>query len=89
MEVKGKMKKIVNGLLYDTEKAQVVSRYTGASGGGMTLYRTSKSRYFLHTKWSTIETIDAMTDEEAFEWLAEYDPDKAKELFLEKHIEEA
>jgi len=30
-----------------------------------------------------------MTDEEAFEWLAEYDPDKAIEQFPNRHMVEA
>ena len=83
------MKKIVNGLLYDTEKAQLVSRYIGPSGNHMTLYRTRIGRYFLYRKWRRIETIDTMTDEEAFEWLAEHDPDKAIEEFPNRHIVEA
>jgi len=82
------MKRIVKGLLYDTEKAEVVSRQKLPEGWA-TLYRTKKGHYFLHTEYTTLKTIEPMTANEAFEWLAEHDPDKAIELFPEKHIEEA
>ena len=82
------MKKIVNGLLYDTEKAEVVSKYKAAEGL-MTLYRTKKGHYFLHTNYTTFEEIRVMTVDKTFEWLANYDLDKAKELFPEKILGEA
>ena len=82
------MKKIVNGLLYDTEKADVVSKHK-FSWGWETLYRTKKGHYFLHTNYTTVEDIRVMTVDETFKWLANYDPDKAKELFPEKILGEA
>jgi len=115
-----KMKRIVNGLLYDTEKAEIISKYKTSHNSTYDwwlgiqhqttryeiLYRTKKGRYFLLKQSRTLgkcgdtivpltdegecnETIVPLTDEEAFSWLAEHDPDKAIELFPEKHIEEA
>jgi len=84
------MKKIVNRLLYDTEKAEAVSKYETLSCSE-TLYRTEKGRYFLHRQCpdTNVETIQTMTDEEAFKWLGEHDPDKAIELFPWKRVEDA
>ena len=84
------MKKIVNGLLYDTEKAEAVSKCETLSDIE-TLYRTKKGRYFLHRQCpdTNVETIRTITDEEAFEWLGEHDPDKAIELFPWKKVEDA
>jgi len=102
------MKRIVEGLLYDTEKAEAISTYEPFSDRTKfqwwreTLYRTKNGRYFLHgeggamSKYADVypggasggEVIRVMTEDEAFEWLAEYDPDKALELFPER-IKEA
>jgi len=95
------MKRIVSGLLYDTAKAEVVSKFeplcdsTSYKWWSETLYRTKKGNYFLYgrgmplSKYPAKEVIKPLTSNEAFEWLAEHDPDKAIELFPEKHIEEA
>jgi len=85
------MKKIINGLLYDTEKAEVISKreYLVFSE---TLYRTKKGRFFLfkHYPDSELRTgIEVITKNEAFLWLADYDPDKALEIFPDENIEEA
>ena len=85
------MKRIVNGLLYDTAKAEVVSkREYGVFSE--TLYRTKKGRFFLFRYYPESELrtgIRVMTRAEAFQWLAEHDPDKALETFPEEKIEEA
>ena len=102
-----KMKRIVNGLLYDTEKAKVISKIERVTDRTYDyqlgidfrtkwceiLYRTKRNRYFLLKQIQSLgrcsEYIVPITDEEAFDWLAEHDPDKAIELFPRKHIEEA
>ena len=86
-----KMKRIVNNLLYDTEKAQIISKreYHVFSE---TLYRTKKGRYFLYKHYPNSELrsgIRPITNVEAFQWLSEYDPDKAIELFPDEQIDEA
>jgi hypothetical protein len=48
------MKKVINGLLYDTEKAEAVANYSNNRGYGdfkaleETLYRTKNGRWFIH-----------------------------------------
>ena len=84
-----KVKKV--NLLYDTEKANIISKreYLVFSE---TLYRTKKGNYFLDIQYSDSKLrsgIRPLTDTEAFEWLAKYDPDKAVELFPDERIEEA
>ena len=86
------MKKIINGRLYDTEKADVVT-VSGPKEFREILYRTKKNRYFLfkslYKNYEGIESLKPMTDDEAYNYLCEHDPDKAKELFPDKQIEEA
>ena len=101
------MKKIINGLLYDTNKAEVISVFERSSGRiydwwiGVeyqvyqreTLYRTKKGRFFVLSRTEALgehnETIVPLTENEAFQWLIEHDPEKAAEVFPGKHIEEA
>ncbi len=81
------MKRIVDGLLYDTEKAELVSQSKTTPFGGQ-LYRTKKGQYFVYEKICDIEEIKPLNADETFEWLSKHDPDKAIELFAER-IEEA
>ena len=101
------MKKIINGLLYDTSKAEVISAFEKSSSRiydwwlGVqyqvhqreTLYRTKKGRYFILSSSEALgehnETIVPITEDEAFQWLIEHDPEKAEKVFPGKHIEEA
>jgi len=101
------MKRIVNGLLYDTEKAEKISEFKRSSDRiydwwlgaecrvhqREVLYRTKKGRYFIHSSSKALgecnETIVPLAEDEAFQWLIEHDPEKAKEVFPGKHIEEA
>ena len=101
------MKRIVNGMLYDTEKAEVISESEDVSDrvydwwlGAKyrtyqreVLYRTKKDRYFILKRVEALgecnEAIVPLTEDEAFSWLIEHDPERAREVFPEKHIEEA
>jgi len=101
------MKKIINGLLYDTSKAEVISKFEKSSDRiydywlgteyqvhhRETLYRTKKGRFFVLSSSEALgehnETIVPLTEDKAFQWLIEHDPEKAEEVFPEKHIEEA
>ena len=81
------MKRIVNGLLYDTESADLMS----ASGDYMInecLYRTKNGRYFLYRYIDGLEFLEPLNSIEVFRWLSDNDPDLALELFPEK-IKEA
>ena len=82
------MKKIINGRLYDTEKADVVTA-SGPKEFREILYRTKKNRYFLYENFAGIESLKPMTDDEAYSYLCEHDPDKALELFPWKKVDEA
>ena len=101
------MKKIVNGLLYDTDKAEAISEFVNISDRiydywlGVkyqtyqreVLYRTKKGRYFILKRVEALgecnEAIVPLTEDEAFGWLIENDPDMAMIEFPDKHIEEA
>jgi len=96
------MKRIINGLLYDTEKAEKITTFESQyydvvrySRYQETIYRTKKGRFFalktytIRAEGYTREVIEPLTDREAYSKLAEYDPDKALVLFPEKHVEEA
>jgi len=85
------MKQILNGKLYDTDKAQQVAsnRYWDGSnwerhGRNTFLYRTAKGNFFLHhtTQWQgEREHIDAISEEEAkdyYEQLTEHELDYAE-----------
>lgn len=80
------MKAIIDGKLYDTDKADLVAsdRYWDGSnwersGRNTMLYKTAKGAFFLHrtTQWQgERETIEALTEEEAKGWyerLPEYE----------------
>ncbi len=85
------MKRIVSGLLYDTEKAEMISERE-YSVFSETLYRTKKGRFFLFRYYpdSKLKTgIQVITKTEAFQWLADYDPDRALKIFPDENIEEA
>jgi len=82
------MKKIINGRLYDTEKADVVTA-SGSKEFREVLYRTKKNRYFLYKIFAGIESLKPMTDDEAYNYLCEHNPDKALELFPWKKVDEA
>jgi len=85
------MKQILNGKLYDTDKAQLVAsnRFWDGSnwerhGRNTFLYRTAKGNFFLHhtTQWQgEREHIDAISEEEAkdyYEQLTEHKLDYAE-----------
>ena len=92
------MKKIIDGLLYDTKKAELLCKwnsdydYLKCTLWHNYLYRTKAGRYFLFKAGIelgfTKETIKPLTDEEAFKILVERDPGKAREFFPNK-IKEA
>ena len=82
------MKKIVNGKLYDTEKAEVVTT-SGPKEFREILYRTKKNRYFLYKNFAGIESLKPMTDDEAYSYLCEHDPDEAIKNFPWKKVDEA
>ena len=82
------MKKIINGRLYDTEKADVVTA-SGSKEFREVLYRTKKNRYFLYKNLAGIEILKPMTDDEAYNYLCEHDPDEAIKNFPWKEVEEA
>ena len=87
------MKKIINGRLYDTEKADVVTASVVTVDRSKEfreiLYRTKKNRYFLYENFAGIESLKPMTDDEAYSYLCEHDADKALELFPWKKVDEA
>jgi len=82
------MKKIINGRLYDTEKADVVT-VSGPKEFREILYRTKKNRYFLYKNLAGTEILKPMTDDEAYSYLCEHDPDEAIKNFPWKEVEEA
>ena len=93
------MKKIINGLLYDTEKADLLCQWDSDVDWMRdivyhnSLYRTKTGRYFLFKTGKFLgqvipKSIRSLTDERAFEILVEHNPDKAVELFPNK-IKEA
>ena len=81
------MKKIINGLLYDTENADLISA-TGNHIISECLYRTKNGRYFLYEYLDGYEFLRPLNSIEVFRWLSDNDPDLALELFPEK-IKEA
>jgi len=87
------MKKIINGRLYDTEKADVVTASVVTVDRSKEfreiLYRTKKNRYFLYKNLAGIEILKPMTDDEAYNYLCEHDPDEAIKNFPWKEVEEA
>jgi len=82
-----KMKRIVNGKLYDTDTAELVCQ-SNISRFVSRLYRTKKGRYFVYEKIGDIEDIKPLNEDGTFEWLSKHNTDKAIELFSER-IEEA
>ena len=93
------MKRIVDGLLYDTKKAELLCKwksnydYVNCVLWHNYLYRTSSGRYFLYMRGmrsgcKSSEIIRPLTDDEACIKLAEYDPNKAF-LFFPDKIKEA
>ncbi len=93
------MKRIINGLLYDTEKAGLICEWDSDYDFMKdivyhnVLYRTKAGRYFLYETGRVLgqptpEFIKPLTEERAFEIMAEYNPDKAAEFFPDK-IKEA
>ena len=75
------MRKIVNGLVYDTEKSELIHTDFVKN---RRLFRTKKGRFFM--LYATGD-ITPKTDEAAMDYLAEHDVDKYMELFGE--VEEA
>ncbi len=93
------MKRVVNGLLYDTEKAELLCKWDSDYDFMKdivyhnTLYRTKAGRYFLLKAGKVLgqpipEFIRPLTDERAFEIMIEHNPDKVAEFFPNK-IKEA
>ncbi|MCW3140464.1 MAG: hypothetical protein N2V71_07695 [Methanophagales archaeon] len=81
------MKRIVNGLMYDTEKADLIST-SGDYIINECLYRTKNGRYFLYKYIGGSEFLQPLNLIEVFQWLSDHDPDTALELFPDK-IKEA
>jgi len=80
------MKRIVNGLMYDTDTAELVCQSNIARFVNR-LFRTKKGRYFVYEKIGDIEDIKPLNEDETFEWLSKHNPDKAIELFSERIVE--
>ena len=78
--------------MYDTEKADVVT-VSGPKEFREILYRTKKNRYFLfkslYKNYEGIESLKPMTDDEAYSYLCEHDPDEAIKNFPWKKVDEA
>lgn len=85
------MKQIIDGKLYDTEKAEELLKYSKNVGYPLTtrndfvLFRTNKGAYFEFNA-STYE-LNVITDADVKKYLGIYNPDKYIELFGE--VEEA
>ena len=77
------MKAIINGLLYDTEKAEYLGEYQNKFHEANGVYRTKNNRIFIET--ATGEFI--IDEKEIKEIMGKYCPDKYIELFGE--VEEA
>jgi len=71
------MKKIIKGVLYDTDKAELLYTYVQFRKRKM-YYRTEKLNYFC--VYSNKEIVP-MTEDEFKEFIGEVDPDKYIELF--------
>lgn len=77
------MKSIINGLLYDTQKSELLHRGSCFASQYL-LYITQNKRLFLVERNAlTGEHIVKRTQEELREYLGEVDPDKYIELFGE------
>ena len=71
------MKKIIKGVLYDTDNAELLYTYVSFRKRKL-YYRTEKGNYFC--VYSNKE-IQPMTEDEFKEFIGEVDPDKYIELF--------
>ena len=69
------MRKVVGGLLYDTDKSELI--YTDHVKNRM-LYKTKKGRFFMLYQTGEIEE---RSEENVMTYLAERDVDKYMELF--------
>jgi len=70
------MKQIIDGLLYDSEKAECIGEYYYADGW-RSFYKTAKMRYFIEVSYD----IFILSESEVMRVLGEADPDKYIELF--------
>lgn len=77
------MKSVIDGKLYDTEKAEEIARWDNHIPSNLdriikTLYLTKKGNFFLEifggarTFYDTEPPIKALTDEEAKKWLEDH-----------------
>jgi hypothetical protein len=86
-----KMKKIINGLAYNTETAKLVAS-DSSNGRDTYLYKTKKNNYFMHytTAWqgerSRIIPISKEDAKNEYELLEYYNMDY-KEAFDEEEVE--
>ena len=71
------MKKIIKGVLYDTDTAELIYTYDSFRKRKM-YYRTKKGNYFC--VYSNKDIVP-MSEDEFKEFLGEVDPDKYIELF--------
>lgn len=77
------MKKVINGLLYDTDKSELIYEEQDTH---RQLYRTKKGRWF---KVYQNGVITPITEDEAKAYLGEHDAELFVEIFGEDAIEEA
>ena len=77
------MKAIINGLLYDTEKADCIGTYKNKYLDTSGVYRTKNNRVFVYTA----EGEFIVEENQVKEIMGKYCPDKYIELFGE--VEEA
>jgi len=103
------LKKIINGKVYDTEKATEIRSYQEGILGNFeyineVLYRTKRGNWFLYRDagalsgygrslpnnggWYGTTDIEALDEQEAFEWLSRRDSELAIQYFADE-IEEA
>lgn len=74
------MRKIINGKMYDTDKAELIySGYDLSRTKKRDYYRTSKGTFLCH--YVSVNRLEIVPDESMMEILAEYAPDKYIEIF--------
>ena len=84
------MRRIIDGGLYDTEKAEVLYERKWNDAASIKLYKTANGNYFFYD--TEDERIDPAYGDEAVEWLGDMKDDKATDIALEEfgdYIKEA
>lgn len=84
------MKRIIDGWLYDTEKAEVLYEYKWDDEKSTKLYKTGNGNYFFYDTQD--EIIEPTCENDAVDWLGSMNDDKATDIALEEfgdYIKEA